>query len=67
MILRIYVKIYMNIYKKFYVKSYIHCSKCEFVTIWHVGLVFGVWFWEVLGMRSFCTAGANCEVVAAAG
>ena len=58
-----YVKNHMKIYMKNYVKSYMHCSKCGLVTIWCVGLVFGVWFWGVLGMRFFCTAGASCETV----
>ena len=49
------------------VKSYIYCSKCRVVIIWHVGLVFGVWFWEALGMHSLCTAGASCEGVSTAG
>ena len=44
-----------------------HCFKYGLVTIWHMALVFGVWFLGVLGMRSFYTAGASCEAVAAAG
>ena len=60
-------KNHMNNYIKSYVKSCIQCSKCRFVNIWYVGLVFGVWFWEVLGMHLFCIAGASCEVFATAG
>ena len=45
-------------------EKYMHCYKCGLVTIWRMGLVFGVWFCEVLGIRSFCTVGASCEVVA---
>ena len=66
MILKGYMKNRMKNYKK-YVKSYMHCSKWGLVTIWHIVLLSGVWFWEVLGMHLFYTAGANCEVVAAAG
>ena len=67
MILKNYAKNHTKKIKKNYVKNYMHCSKCWLVTIWHMGLVFGVWFWEVMGMRSFCIAGASCEAVAATG
>ena len=63
MIIKSNVKSHM----KNYVKNYIYCSKCKVVNIWHVGLVFGVWFWEALGMHSLCTAGVSCEVVSTAG
>ena len=66
MILKSCVKNHTESYKKIYVKGYMHCFKFQLVTIWYMGLVFGVWFWEVLGMHSFCTAGASCEVVSAA-
>ena len=66
MILKSYVKSHIKNSKKSYVNSYMHSSKCGLVTFWHVGLVLGFWFWKALGMRSFCTVGASCEVVAAA-
>ena len=67
MVLNRYVKNYIKIYMKSYVKSYMHCSKYGLVIVLHVGLVFGFWFWGVLGMHLFCTMGASCEVVVAAG
>ena len=67
MILKNYVKSHMKSSKESNVKSYMHYSKYGLVTIWHVGLVFGVWSWEILGMCPFCTVGASCKAVAAAG
>ena len=52
---------------KIYLKSYVHCFKYWLVTIWHVSIVFGVWFWGVLVICSFCTVGASCKAIAAAG
>ena len=61
------LKGYVKSHSKSFVKSYLYYSKFGLVTIWYVGLVFGVQFWEVPGMGSFCTTGASCEAIPTAG
>ena len=43
-------KSYVKSYIKSYARSFTHCFKLGLVAICHMGLVFGFWFLEVLGI-----------------